>query len=72
MNQAVINIEFVVRRSEICYCSTPVEHECATVHDRHFTDIETKRFEDYVELEGETFMACLEALDARSGTTGRE
>ena len=30
-----------VRWTETCYCSTPLQHERATVLDRYFTEIET-------------------------------
>ena len=29
------------------YCPTPLQHERATVYDRHFTDLETEEVEDY-------------------------
>jgi hypothetical protein len=31
-----------VRWTETCYCSTPLQHERATVLDHYFTEIETK------------------------------
>ncbi len=60
MNRAVIDDEGVVRWSEVCYCPTPLQHERATVYDRHFTDLETEDVEDYVEFEGKPFMEYLE------------
>ncbi len=60
MQRAVIDEEGVVRWSEVCYCPTPLQHERATVYDQHFTAIETKEVEDYVQFEGEDFMEYLE------------
>jgi hypothetical protein len=62
MNRAVIDEEGVVRWSEVCYCPTPLLHERETVYDQHFTDIETEEVEDYVEFDGEPFMAHLDRL----------
>ena len=59
MNRAVIDEEGVVRWSEVCYCPTPLQHERATVYDQHFTGIETKEVEDYVQFEGEPLMPFL-------------
>ena len=60
MQRAVIDDEGVVRWCEVCYCSTPLQHERETVYDQHFTDIETEEVEDYVEFEGEPLMKFLE------------
>ena len=60
MNRAVIDDEAVVRWSEVCYCPTPLQHERATVYDRHFTDLETEEVEEYVGFEGKPFMEYLE------------
>ena len=60
MKRAIIDDEGVVRWSEVCYCPTPLQHERATVYDRHFTDLETEEIEDYLEFEGKSFMEYLE------------
>lgn len=62
MKRAKIDDEGVVRWSETCYCSTPLEHERVTVYDRHFESIQTKPVDDYVEFEGEPFMEHLGRL----------
>ena len=62
MNRARIDDSGVVRWSEICYCSTPLAHERATVYDRFFEDIQTEEVEDYVEFEGEDFIESLVRL----------
>ncbi|MCH7945608.1 MAG: hypothetical protein IIC73_06285 [Armatimonadetes bacterium] len=59
MQRAVIDEEGIVRWSEVCYCPTPLQHERATVYDQHFTAIETKEVEEYVQFEGEDFMQYL-------------
>ena len=59
MQRAVIDDEGVVRWSEVCYCSTPLEHERATVYDQHFTNLEVAEVEDYVQFEGKPLMALL-------------
>ena len=58
-DRAKIDSAGVVRWSEACYCPTPLEHECQTVYDRHFTELETQEVEGYVEYEGRPFMEYL-------------
>ena len=65
MQRAVIDEEGVVRWSEVCYCPTPLRHERETVYDRHLTDIETERVEDYVQFDGNSFMEYLQ-VEAQS------
>ena len=60
MQRAQIDDNGVVRWSEVCYCPTPLQHERATVYDNFFDDIQTEEVDDYVEFEGESFMAYLE------------
>ena len=60
MKRAVIDEEEVVRWSEVCYCSTQLQRERATVYDHHFTDIETEEVEGYVQFDGESLTAYLE------------
>jgi hypothetical protein len=59
MNRARIDGSGVVRWSELCYCSTPLAHERATVYDQHFTNLETKEADTHVEFEGQPFMEYL-------------
>lgn len=61
MNRAVIDEEGVVRWSEVCYCPAPLQHERETVYNQHFTDIETKEVEGYVDFEGRPLMEFLES-----------
>ena len=59
MNRARVDESGVVRWSELCYCSTPLAHERATVYDQHFTDLETEVAEAHVEFDGQPFMEYL-------------
>lgn len=63
MKRAVIDSEGIVRWSEVCYCPTPLEHERATVYDRHFESIQTEPVDDYVEFDGEPFMEYLDRVE---------
>ncbi|MFP6767435.1 MAG: hypothetical protein VB859_04640 [Planctomycetaceae bacterium] len=59
MKRARIDEVGVVRWSEVCYCSTPLGHERATVYDRFFVDIETEEIQDHTSFEGEDFLEFL-------------
>ena len=63
MKRAAVDEEGLVRWSEVCYCPTPLQHERGTVYDLHFTDLQTKEVEDYVEFQGEP---CMEFLEKRA------
>ena len=56
MQRAKIGEDGLVHWSEVCYCPTPLQHERATVYDRHFAEFQAEPVEDYVEFEGEPFM----------------
>ena len=60
MNRARIDDSGIARWSEVCYCSTPLAHERATVYDQHFTELETKEIPAHVEFEGQPFMEHLQ------------
>ena len=62
MKRAKIDEAGIVRWSELCYCTTPLEHERATVYDRFFTDIEATEIDDHMEFEGEDWMSQLTRL----------
>jgi len=59
MNSARITETNVIQWSEMCFCSTPLKHEIATVYQHFLTNIETEVIDDYVEYEGELFMDFL-------------
>jgi len=63
MNRARIDDSGVVRWSELCFCSTPLAHERATVYDQHFTDLETEEADAHMEFEGQPFMEYLRHAD---------
>jgi len=59
MNSAKITEPKTIQWSEMCFCSTPLKHERATVYQHFLTHIETEVVDDYVEYEGELFMDFL-------------
>ena len=62
LNRAVLTESGQVEFSIVCYCSTPLAHERATVFDQHFDGIETEVIEGYQEYEGRPFMEYLAQL----------
>lgn len=64
MNRAVIADNGVVRFSSMCFCSTPLAHERATVYDNHFTDMKIEPIDGYQSFGGRPFMDHLRALAA--------
>jgi hypothetical protein len=56
MSRARIDDHGVVRWSELCFCSTPLAHERATVYDQHFSELTTEESGEHVKLEGRPFM----------------
>ncbi len=69
MNRAVITDNGDVRFSSMCFCSTPLAHERATVYDRHFQDMKIEPIDGYQKFEGRPFMEHLRALAANSRTS---
>ncbi len=62
MKRAVVNEEGIIEWSETCFCSSPLQHERATVLDLHFDDIVTQPIESHANYEGQPFMEYLQAL----------
>lgn len=62
MNRAVLTDSGHVEWSEVCYCSTPLAHERATVYDEHFDDMATEEIEGDQVYEGRPFMEYLAEL----------
>lgn len=62
MDRAVINAEGLVEWSEMCFCSSPLGHERATVLDHHFDEISTEPIDSKTTYEGQPFMDYLRAL----------
>lgn len=65
MNRAVIDDQGVVRWTETCYCSTPLQHERETVYDQHFTAIETVKTDEVGHMPGKPFMEFLQTMAAQ-------
>jgi len=61
MQRARVAPDGTVRWTETCYCPTPLQHERATVLDRYFTDIATKRIDTPAAFDGAPLMARLAA-----------
>jgi hypothetical protein len=60
MKRAKITAPNTIQWSEMCFCSTPLKHEQATVYDNYLTNFETTVIDDYVEFVGESFFTFLE------------
>lgn len=56
MNRARIDSSGVIRWTETCYCSSPLNHERTTVYDNYFIDIKTQPTENHEEFEGKPFL----------------
>jgi len=65
MNRAVIADNGVVRFSSMCFCSTPLAHEIATVYDKHFTEMKIEPIDGYQNFDGRPFMDHLRARAAK-------
>jgi hypothetical protein len=61
MRRARVAPDGTVRWTETCYCSTPLQHERATVLDRYFTDIETRVIDRSETFDGAPLMDLLAA-----------
>ena len=62
MERAVVTDAGDILWSEVCYCSTPLAHERATVYDHHFDGLETEAIDGYEAHDGRPFMKHLAAL----------
>ena len=59
LNRAVVKETGQIEFSILCYCSTPLAHERATVFDKHFDALTTENIEGYENYEGRPFMDYL-------------
>ncbi len=64
MNRAVVADNGEVRFSSMCFCSTPLAHERATVYDKHFNEMKFEPIDGYQSFGGRPFMDHLRALAA--------
>jgi hypothetical protein len=62
MNRATIDDNGKINWTELCYCSTPLQHERATVYDIYFTDMEIEPDSDYKTFEGRSFIEKIAGL----------
>ena len=60
MKRAKITAPKTIQWSEMCFCSTPLQHEQTTVYDHYLTNFETTVIDDYVEFDGESFFTFLQ------------
>ena len=56
MKRATVDSSGLVRWTELCFCSTPLKHERATVYDKYLSEIQTEKTDSYEKYEGESFM----------------
>lgn len=63
MQRARITEPKVIRWSEMCFCSPPLDHERHTVYDKFFSNMEIKIIDDYEKFEGESFFDYLKGKD---------
>ncbi|NKB54460.1 MAG: hypothetical protein GKR97_20015 [Rhizobiaceae bacterium] len=62
MKRAVVNQEGNIEWSQMCFCSSPLHHERATVLDMHFDNIVTDPIDGHAKYEGQPFMEYLKGL----------
>lgn len=62
MNRAKIIEPGIIEWFEMCFCSSPLRHERATVYDRYLSDISTEIVDDYRDVEGESFWNYLNSV----------
>jgi len=62
MHRATFDTSGLVRWTELCYCSPPLNHERSTVLDNFFTDIKTIPIEKHEKFEGESFIEYISKL----------
>jgi len=65
MKRAKIIEPGIVEWFEMCFCSSPLQHERATVYDLYLSDITTEIVDDYGEVEGESFWSYLNSVSQR-------
>ncbi len=66
MDRAVVNDRGEVEWSEMCFCSSPLQHERTTVLDHHFDDIKTEPIDSHQHSPGRPFMDYLRDLAGAS------
>ena len=69
LHRAVLNESGHIEFSIVCYCSTPLAHERATVLDKHFDALTTEVIDGYQEHEGRPFMDYLKECTSLEETS---
>jgi len=59
MDRATMDSSGVVRWTELCYCSTPLNHERTTVYDEYFSELQTEETTGHEKYDGESFIEHL-------------
>ena len=62
MDRAIVAEDGSIEWSQMCLCSTPLQHERATVLDFHFDDIKTQEVSSHIQQQGSVFMDHLRKL----------
>lgn len=62
MGRATIDEQGHINWTEMCFCSTPLKHERATVYDEYFTEMKTELIKAHEIYEGRPFMDKLSTL----------
>lgn len=61
MQRAKIIKPGVIEWFEMCFCSSPLQHERATVYDHYLFDISTEFVDNYGEVKGKSFWSYLKS-----------
>jgi len=65
MKRAKITEPGMIEWFEMCFCSSPLQHERATVYDLYLYDITTELVDDYGEVKGESFWSYLNSASQK-------
>ena len=59
MHRATMDSSGLINWTEQCFCSSPLNHERATVYDQYFSDLKTEQIENHEKFEGDSFIKHL-------------
>ena len=62
MQRAKIVEPGIIEWFEMCFCSSPLRHERATVYDHYLFDLSTEIADDYGKVEGKSFWSYLNSV----------
>ena len=62
MKRAKIIEPGILEWFEMCFCSSPLQHERATVYDLYLSNMTTEIVDNYGEVEGESFWSYLNSV----------